>query len=181
MLDLKTQNSELVTALGRSPNRTDRLQAGFDLGAVGLEEGRQRESLAEVRRVLVGGEAGAVGGDLEEDAARLAEVERLEVVAVDDVGDADARPPAPVAPGPCSLSSGARNATWWTPPMPRLRGWQVGPLLDADLRAGAAGTGLEDDGARAGVVRRGIVAGLPEVRARRSAPARSARGGRRPG
>src|SRR5919204_6209287 len=51
-----------------------------------LEGGRQREPLAEVLRRLVGREAGAEGGDLEEDAARLAEVDRAEVEAVDDGG-----------------------------------------------------------------------------------------------
>src|SRR5205085_6375470 len=49
-----------------------------------LERGRQGEPLAEVLGRLVGREAGADRGDLEEDAARLAEVDRAEVEAVDD-------------------------------------------------------------------------------------------------
>src|SRR3954454_13407092 len=56
-----------------------------------LERGRQRESLAEVLRGLVNGEAGAERGDLEQDAARLAEVDRLEVEALDDRRRARAR------------------------------------------------------------------------------------------
>ena len=47
---------------------------------------REREALAQVLERLVGSEAGADGGDLEEDAAGLAEVDRLEVEAVDDRG-----------------------------------------------------------------------------------------------
>src|SRR2546423_3135175 len=50
--------------------------------AQALERGRKREPLAEVLRRLVGREAGTEGGDLEEDAARLAEVDRAEVEAV---------------------------------------------------------------------------------------------------
>src|SRR6266508_3005482 len=49
-----------------------------------LEARRQRESLAEVLERLVSREAGADRRYLEEDAARLAEVDRAEVVAVDD-------------------------------------------------------------------------------------------------
>src|SRR5215210_7438283 len=49
-----------------------------------LEVRRQREALAEVLERLVGREPGADRRDLEEDAARLAEVDRLEVEAVDD-------------------------------------------------------------------------------------------------
>src|ERR1700760_5001684 len=49
-----------------------------------LEARRQREALAEVRRVLVDGEARTDRRDLEQHAARLAEVDRAEVEAVDD-------------------------------------------------------------------------------------------------
>src|SRR5215468_10343321 len=60
-----------------------RLQACLYLRAAVFQERRQRQSLAELVEGFVGGEAGAVGGDLEEDAVRLAEVEALEVEAVD--------------------------------------------------------------------------------------------------
>ena len=49
-----------------------------------LERGREDERLAQVLRVLVHGEARAERRDLEEDAARLAEVDRAEPEAVDD-------------------------------------------------------------------------------------------------
>ena len=142
-------------------------QARLDLGAVRLEEGRQRQPLAEVLGVLVRREAGTVGGDLEEDAARLPEVERLEVVAVDDVGDADAGRPHPVAPGPVLGVIGGAERDVMDPAAAELGGREIGTLLDANLRAGSARTALEDDGAQRGVVRRGIVAGLPEARGRR--------------
>jgi hypothetical protein len=47
---------------------------------------RERKALAEGLERLVDGEAGADRGDLEEHAARLAEVDGLEVEAVDDRG-----------------------------------------------------------------------------------------------
>src|SRR4051794_10361519 len=60
-----------------------RREPRLDLRAAILEERRQGELLPERLGGVVGGEAGAVGGQLEEDAAGLAEVERAEVVAVD--------------------------------------------------------------------------------------------------
>ena len=50
-------------------------QAGFDLDAVRLQKRWQRQALAEMGGILVGGESGAVGRDLEEDAARLPKVD----------------------------------------------------------------------------------------------------------
>src|SRR5213079_2854986 len=61
-----------------------RRQDRLDLVAQVLERRRQRQALAEVLERLVGREARAERRDLEEDAARLAEVDRLEVEAVDD-------------------------------------------------------------------------------------------------
>ena len=95
----------------------DRAQVRFDLVAQVLEVGRQRELLAEVLERLVDGEAGADRRDLEEDAARLAEVDRAEVEAVDlrrRLGAARDRLLAPV-----QRSSGVEaQATWWTLPAP---------------------------------------------------------------
>src|SRR5690242_21961287 len=71
----------LGPVLARVANRRD---GPLDLVAQRLEARRQHELLAEVLRVLVGGEAGAERGDLEQHAARLAEVDREEPEAVDD-------------------------------------------------------------------------------------------------
>src|SRR5215212_5255139 len=49
------------------------------------------------------------------------------------------------------------------PAAAELRGSQIGPLLDPDLRAGSARAALEDNGAQHGIVGRGIIANLPEV------------------
>src|SRR4051812_14890082 len=65
----------------------DGLQRGFDRLAAVRVHLRDAELLAEPVRVLVDGEAGREGRDLEEDAARLAEVDRPEVVAVLHRGD----------------------------------------------------------------------------------------------
>ena len=56
-----------------------RLQACLDLGALVLEEGRQRQAFAERLHRLVDGKARSVRGDLEQDAIRLAEIERAEI------------------------------------------------------------------------------------------------------
>ena len=67
-----------------------RRQPRLDLRAQVLEVRRQRQLLAERLERLVGGEAGAERRDLEQDAARLAEVDRAEAEAVDH----RRRPPA---------------------------------------------------------------------------------------
>ena len=54
-----------------------------DLLALSLQERRQHQALAELVERLVDRETGPVGGDLEQYAVRLAEIERLEPVAVD--------------------------------------------------------------------------------------------------
>src|SRR6516225_7003395 len=77
---------------------SQRRQPRFDLGAAILEEGRQRQALAELVERLVGSETGPIGGDLEEDAVRLAKIETLKVepIYLAAVGDAHfAKPPRP--------------------------------------------------------------------------------------
>src|SRR3712207_6499064 len=74
-------SSRVISTLSTGcSTRGYRIQPGLYLLAPSLEEGGQREPLAEVGCVLVRGEAGAVCGDLEEHPARLAEVDRPEVV-----------------------------------------------------------------------------------------------------
>src|SRR5687767_9066029 len=58
-----------------------------DLGAMWLFPRRQPELATKIGDRLVDGEAGTHGGDLEQDAARLAEVDRLEVLPVAHRGD----------------------------------------------------------------------------------------------
>ena len=60
------------------------VRIALDLLAHRLEARRQRQLLAQVLHVLVGVEAGAHGGELEQHAAGLAEVDRAEPEAVDD-------------------------------------------------------------------------------------------------
>src|SRR5688572_14081662 len=64
-----------------------------------LEEGRDRQLLAQVLERLVDREAGRAGRDLEQHAARLAEVDRAEVVAVDHGRGPAAALLDPAAPG----------------------------------------------------------------------------------
>jgi hypothetical protein len=56
----------------------------FDLIAEWLVSGWQLECFAEMRRVFVAVEARLVRGNLEQNATRRAEVDRPEIVAVDD-------------------------------------------------------------------------------------------------
>src|SRR5690606_14584560 len=67
------------TAKGR--NSVDRLEVGLDLRALGLEEGRQGEVVAQGFKRLIDIEAGAICGDFKEDAVGLAEIERGEIIA----------------------------------------------------------------------------------------------------
>src|SRR6266851_3650060 len=76
-----------------------RLQSRFDLRAARLEERRQSEFLAELLHRLVAGKAGTVGGDLEQDAVRLAEIEAAEIEAVDLAAVGDAQLVEPRGPG----------------------------------------------------------------------------------
>ena len=61
-------------------------QRRFDLRAVRLEPGREHERLAQMVERLVGGEARPFGRELEQHAARLEEVDRLEPEPVDHLG-----------------------------------------------------------------------------------------------
>ena len=72
------------------PALPERLQASFDLTAARLQKGRQRQFLAERFQRLVGGEAGSVGCDLEQDAVRLTEIKAAEIEPVDLAAVADA-------------------------------------------------------------------------------------------
>src|SRR5450755_243291 len=60
-----------------------RVQVTFDLFALWLQEWWQGEMLAEVFNVLIGREAWTIGRNLEQHAAGHAEVDRLEVEAID--------------------------------------------------------------------------------------------------
>src|SRR5262245_29404875 len=83
---------------GRARIRQRREQR-LDLLAQVLEVRRQRQALAQSLERLVGREPGADGRDLEQDAARLAEVDRLEVEAVDDGRRRAACVDHPLSPG----------------------------------------------------------------------------------
>jgi DNA-binding transcriptional LysR family regulator len=71
------------TWIGQWPAGSEPLQACLDLLAPPFQERRQGQHLAERVHRLVGGEAWAVSGDLEQDPVRLAEVETAEPEAVD--------------------------------------------------------------------------------------------------
>ena len=88
-----------------------RLQPGLDLLALAFQERRQRKLLAELVHRLVGGEARAVGRDLEQDAIRLAEIERAEIEAVDLARYWACRHPSADAPRRRNRASGMRKAT----------------------------------------------------------------------
>src|SRR3954447_26806466 len=67
---------------------------------------RDAELLAEMFGIFVDGEAGREGRDLEQDAARLAEVDRAEVVAVEDLRHIAAGLDDPAAPLPLLFVAG---------------------------------------------------------------------------
>src|SRR3954463_9208306 len=80
---------------------------------------RDAQLLAEPIRLLVGCDPGREGRDLEQDAVRLAEVDRAEVVAVLHRGDATAGVGDPLLPRHLvvarSTSSGGRTSTPFPP------------------------------------------------------------------
>src|SRR5579875_2779623 len=76
--------------LRHSSIQDDRAKRGLDSSSIRLEEWRQGEALAQVSDVLVDSEAGAVGCDLEENPTRLAEIDRREIIAINDGGDPQA-------------------------------------------------------------------------------------------
>src|SRR5436190_16086780 len=101
----------------------ERLQPGFDLGAARLQERRQREFFAERCHRLVGGESGAVGGDLEQDAVRFAEIKTAKIKPVDLAGVADAKLAQPARPAMVLLlvRSAERDVMHAAGALPRLR------------------------------------------------------------
>src|SRR5690606_14209991 len=78
-------------------------EAAFERGAAVFEPRRELESGAKRVRRLVHGETGPVRGDLEEDAAGLAEVDRAEVLPVADLGRDEAGAAEGVGPGALRL------------------------------------------------------------------------------
>src|SRR6478736_1232126 len=73
----------LQAGKARPVSRSERAQARLDLGTPAFEERRQCQGLAQGVHGLVGREAGSVRRDLEEDPARLAEIETAEIEPVD--------------------------------------------------------------------------------------------------
>src|ERR1700730_8418898 len=79
-------NSSAPRAAGRARDH-DRRQVELEVLPPALVLGRQLEGRAEGLGCFVHGEAGLVGCDLEEDPSRLPEIDRVEVLPVDDRGD----------------------------------------------------------------------------------------------
>ena len=107
-------------------------EAGFDLGALVFQPGRQGDVGAEGFGGFVGGEAGGVGGDFEEGAAGFAEVDGVEVIAVHDGRDVEPVGTEGVEPGGLLV----------------VRGCAKGDVVDlpcADARAGGWGEQNIDD------------------------------------
>ena len=119
------------------------ITAFLDGLARGLEPRRQLERAAQLQQRLVDVESGGIGRDLEQHAARLAEVDAREVLAVDDLGDVVALLDEFLAPLLLRRPGRARGrrcgARCRRPSGPgdEVRG------VDVDERAGHAGAGGE--------------------------------------
>ena len=139
----------------------------------GFEEGRQLQPSAERRHWLVDGEAGDIGGDLEQHPAGLAEIDRAEVVAVALLGRPQAvvarRAAAPSRPGRRHPRPGTRRGG----PSRRRDGAQ-----DA---AAAAESTTPPTHRRRREARRRALAALSGSRTRRSGRRRSARSSQQQG
>src|SRR5882757_5401839 len=64
------------------PSTLQGLQPGLNLLALAFQERRQHQSLAEFVERLVNRETRTVGGDLEQNAVRLAKIQRVKPIAV---------------------------------------------------------------------------------------------------
>src|SRR3712207_4713381 len=125
----------------RRPSRaapSERLQPRLDGGPARLQERRQGEALAEGLEGLVGGEARPVGGDLEQDAVRLAEIEAAEIVAVDGAAVRHPEAPEPLRAGPVGLLVRGPERDVVDPAGAGLGGRQVGLDPHLQLRRRAA-------------------------------------------
>src|SRR5437763_3459718 len=95
-----------VSPRRRGGRHDDRRQDLVEAVAPHLKPGRQAQRAAKLLGRLVDGEAGSVGRDLEQDAARLAIVDRLEVPAVDHRRDVAADAHQLLPPGLLRLRVG---------------------------------------------------------------------------
>src|SRR5438128_2886937 len=97
-LNSRPPESLMSCAARRGGRYDDGRQVELEVFPPSLVLGRQLQRRAERIGRLVHGEAGLVGGDLEQDAARLAEVDRAEVLALDDRRHVTARLDQHLAP-----------------------------------------------------------------------------------
>src|ERR671932_569586 len=131
---------------GATLDRLDRFEVGLYMLAVWLEERGKRKLLAKMFRILIGGEAGTVGGDLEEYPAGLPEVDRTEVVAVYDrchIEPGLYQPPAPRYV--LFLVGGSERDVVYPSRAGHAMARKVRPLHEPHLGAATAGPDLEDD------------------------------------
>src|SRR5579864_8316301 len=97
--------------------------------------------------VLVRGEAGTIGGNLKQYPTRLAEVDRVEIEAVDDRSDAQACPRQPFPPSGMLLVVGGAEGYMMDPAGSRLAAeGKVGPLHQPDFGPRTTGTNLKRGG-----------------------------------
>src|SRR5205823_10869443 len=80
------------------PRKPDRRQPPLDRLALCLEPRGQLEPGAEALRLFVNGEAGLVGCDLEQDAARFAKIDRTEILPIENRRHAEAECSDLIAP-----------------------------------------------------------------------------------
>ena len=120
-----------------------RLQPRLDLGAPALEERRQHQLFPELFHRLVDAEAGAVRGDFEQDAVRLAEIEAAEPEAIHLAAVRHAQLVQPLGP---AVIVGVRRAERHVMHAAGAlaRGPQIRLHRDVQLRAGAAVAHLVD-------------------------------------
>src|ERR671917_1471574 len=115
----------------------------FELLSLRLEPGRKPQLLSEAFGLLIRAEAGRVGGDLEKDAAGLAEVDRTEVVAVEDGRDVVAEGRHPLAQLELPLLVGDAEGDVVDGPYAHGAAREAGSVGDVHRVAGPALAGLE--------------------------------------
>src|SRR4051812_26270630 len=114
-----------------------RLEPRLDLLAAVFEEWREREGFAQMFHRFVRREAGAVGGDLEQDAVGLAGVEAAEIITGDRAAGRHAHAPEAVDSAPGFLVVGRAERDVMHAASALARGRQIRLDRDVELRGRA--------------------------------------------
>jgi hypothetical protein len=125
-----------TAANGERQTPSKRLQFGFYIGPPTFEKWRQRETVSKLGRVFIDRESRTIGGQFKQNLIWLAEINALEVIAVDLSAVRDPQIPEAVYPPVQSLRS-ADTQTGATYAVVAIAfAWRIGPIEERQIAAG---------------------------------------------